>query len=81
MLALVAALFAVLLWAPPVAAEALGAEVKRALEGEKHIYVATRRADGTWSRLQAEYYPGRPIPAGFAPGSGSVAVPSPSAAS
>jgi PPOX class probable F420-dependent enzyme len=50
MLALVAALFAVLLWAPPVAAEALGAEVKRALEGEKHIYVATRRPDGTWSR-------------------------------
>ncbi|WP_431943370.1 ABC transporter substrate-binding protein [Micromonospora marina] len=38
-------------------------------------------ADGTWSRLQAEYYPGRPIPAGFEPGSGSVAVPSPSAAS
>ncbi|MEH0818868.1 MULTISPECIES: ABC transporter substrate-binding protein [Micromonospora] len=38
-------------------------------------------ADGTWSRLQAEYYPGRPIPADFTPGSGSVAVPSPSAAS
>ncbi|MEU4595051.1 ABC transporter substrate-binding protein [Micromonospora aurantiaca (nom. illeg.)] len=38
-------------------------------------------ADGTWSRLQAEYYPGRPVPAGFKPGSGSVAVPSPSAAS
>ncbi|WP_349876677.1 ABC transporter substrate-binding protein [Micromonospora sp. HUAS YX12] len=38
-------------------------------------------ADGTWSRLQAEYYPGRPIPADFKPGSGSVAVPSPSAAS
>ncbi|MGC4892433.1 ABC transporter substrate-binding protein [Micromonospora sp. DT31] len=38
-------------------------------------------ADGTWSRLQAEYYPGRPVPADFAPGSGSVAAPSPSAAS
>ncbi|WP_405089783.1 ABC transporter substrate-binding protein [Micromonospora sp. NBC_01392] len=38
-------------------------------------------ADGTWSRLQERYYPGRPIPAGFTPGSGSVAVPSPSAAS
>ena len=38
-------------------------------------------ADGTWSRLQAEYYPGRPVPADFKPGSGSVAVPSPSAAS
>ncbi|MEW2331369.1 ABC transporter substrate-binding protein [Micromonospora chersina] len=38
-------------------------------------------ADGTWSRLQAQYYPGRPIPADFKPGSGTVAVPSPSAAS
>ncbi len=38
-------------------------------------------ADGTWSRLQAQYYPGRPIPADFTPGSGTVAVPSPSAAS
>ncbi|ATO12731.1 amino acid ABC transporter substrate-binding protein [Micromonospora sp. WMMA2032] len=38
-------------------------------------------ADGTWSRLQAQYYPGRPIPADFTPGSGSVPVPSPSAAS
>ncbi|WBC16393.1 ABC transporter substrate-binding protein [Micromonospora sp. WMMA1998] len=38
-------------------------------------------ADGTWSRLQARYYPGRPIPADFTPGSGSVPVPSPSAAS
>ncbi|PTA45605.1 ABC transporter substrate-binding protein [Micromonospora sp. RP3T] len=38
-------------------------------------------ADGTWSRLQERYYPGRPIPADFTPGSGSVAVPSPSAAS
>ncbi|MEU3453474.1 ABC transporter substrate-binding protein [Micromonospora sp. NPDC006766] len=38
-------------------------------------------ADGTWSRLQEQYYPGRPIPADFKPGSGTVAVPSPSAAS
>ncbi|BFU45265.1 ABC transporter substrate-binding protein [Krasilnikovia sp. MM14-A1004] len=30
-------------------------------------------ADGTWKRLQAQYYPGRPIPAGFTPGSGSTA--------
>lgn len=36
-------------------------------------------ADGTWSRLQAQYYPGRPIPADFTPGSGAVPVPSPSA--
>ncbi|MFG1951700.1 ABC transporter substrate-binding protein [Micromonospora sp. NPDC048830] len=33
-------------------------------------------ADGTWSRLQAQYYPGRPIPADFKPGSGTVPVPS-----
>ncbi|TDC33763.1 amino acid ABC transporter substrate-binding protein [Micromonospora sp. 15K316] len=32
-------------------------------------------ADGTWSRLQAQYYPGRPIPADFKPGSGTVPVP------
>ncbi|PZF97385.1 ABC transporter substrate-binding protein [Micromonospora deserti] len=32
-------------------------------------------ADGTWSRLQAQYYPGRPVPAGFTPGSGTVAIP------
>ncbi|SCL44123.1 amino acid ABC transporter substrate-binding protein, PAAT family [Micromonospora citrea] len=38
-------------------------------------------ADGTWSRLQARYYPGRPIPADFKPGSGTVAVPSASASS
>ncbi|MEV4119860.1 ABC transporter substrate-binding protein [Micromonospora sp. NPDC049645] len=31
-------------------------------------------ADGTWSRLQAQYYPGRPIPADFTPGSGTVKV-------
>ncbi|MGW4502464.1 ABC transporter substrate-binding protein [Micromonospora sp. NPDC004336] len=36
-------------------------------------------ADGTWSRLQAQYYPGRPIPADFKPGSGTVPVPSASA--
>jgi len=33
-------------------------------------------ADGTWSRLQAQYYPGRPVPEDFKPGSGTVAVPS-----
>lgn len=33
-------------------------------------------ADGTWNRLQAQYYPGRPIPADFTPGSGTVATPS-----
>jgi polar amino acid transport system substrate-binding protein len=33
-------------------------------------------ADGTWSRLQAQYYPGRAIPAAFKPGSGTVPVPS-----
>ncbi|WFE49276.1 ABC transporter substrate-binding protein [Micromonospora sp. WMMD1155] len=45
-------------------------------------------ADGTWSRLQAQYYPGRPIPADFKPGSGAAtpsaatsAAPSASAAS
>jgi ABC-type amino acid transport substrate-binding protein len=31
-------------------------------------------ADGTWSRLQSQYYPGRPIPADFKPGSGAVTV-------
>ncbi|MFR9779780.1 ABC transporter substrate-binding protein [Micromonospora sp. MS34] len=38
-------------------------------------------ADGTWSRLQAQYYPGRPIPADFTPGSGSAPAASASAAS
>lgn len=37
-------------------------------------------ADGTWSRLQEQYYPGRPVPADFKPGSGSVPVPGASAA-
>lgn len=37
-------------------------------------------ADGTWSRLQAQWYPGRPIPADFAPGSGTVTAPSASVA-
>ncbi|GAA3038255.1 hypothetical protein GCM10020229_56910 [Kitasatospora albolonga] len=32
-------------------------------------------ADGTWTKLQQQYYPGRPIPEGFKPGSGSVAFP------
>ncbi|MGN9778141.1 ABC transporter substrate-binding protein [Micromonospora sp. H33] len=31
-------------------------------------------ADGTWTRLQQQYYPGRPIPADFKPGSGTVTV-------
>lgn len=31
-------------------------------------------ADGTWARLQEQYYPGREVPADFKPGSGSVAV-------
>ena len=30
--------------------------------------------DGTWTRLQEQYYPGRPIPTDFKPGSGTVAV-------
>ncbi|MFD0783917.1 ABC transporter substrate-binding protein [Micromonospora azadirachtae] len=38
-------------------------------------------ADGTWSRLQAQYYPGRPVPADFKPGSGTVAVPATPSAS
>jgi len=33
-------------------------------------------ADGTWNKLQAQYYPGRLIPDTFKPGSGTVAVPS-----
>ncbi|MEU2630934.1 ABC transporter substrate-binding protein [Kitasatospora sp. NPDC007106] len=32
-------------------------------------------ADGTWTRLQEQYYPGRPVPDGFKPGSGSVTHP------
>ena len=32
-------------------------------------------ADGTWTRLQEQYYPGRPIPADFRPGSGTVTYP------
>jgi polar amino acid transport system substrate-binding protein len=31
-------------------------------------------ADGTWAKLQAQYYPGRAIPADFKPGSGKVAI-------
>ncbi|MFE9424792.1 ABC transporter substrate-binding protein [Kitasatospora sp. NPDC006697] len=31
--------------------------------------------DGTWTRLQEQYYPGRPVPADFKPGSGSVEFP------
>ncbi|RLP87525.1 amino acid ABC transporter substrate-binding protein [Micromonospora sp. BL4] len=38
-------------------------------------------ADGTWSRLQAQYYPGRPVPADFKPGSGTVTVPAAPSAS
>lgn len=32
-------------------------------------------ADGTWTRLQEQYYLGRPVPDGFKPGSGSVSYP------
>ncbi|GAA1159096.1 ABC transporter substrate-binding protein [Kitasatospora gansuensis] len=38
-------------------------------------------ADGTWTRLQQQYYPGRAIPEGFKPGSGSVNYPPLAAAS
>ncbi|GAA2551652.1 hypothetical protein GCM10010435_22290 [Winogradskya consettensis] len=39
-------------------------------------------ADGTWKKLQEQYYPGRPIPDTFKPGSaGSAAAPSASAGS
>ncbi|GAA1983953.1 ABC transporter substrate-binding protein [Kitasatospora viridis] len=31
--------------------------------------------DGTWTKLQEQYYPGRAVPADFKPGSGSVAFP------
>lgn len=31
--------------------------------------------DGTWTRLQDQYYPGRPVPADFKPGSGNVSFP------
>jgi polar amino acid transport system substrate-binding protein len=31
--------------------------------------------DGTWTKLQNQYYPDRPVPASFKPGSGSVAFP------
>ena len=31
--------------------------------------------DGTWSKLQEQYYPGRPVPKDFKPGSGTVALP------
>ena len=30
--------------------------------------------DGTWAKLQKQYYPSREIPADFKPGSGSVAI-------
>lgn len=36
-------------------------------------------ADGTWTKLQQQYYPGRPIPETFKPGSGTVAPPGASA--
>lgn len=32
-------------------------------------------ADGTWTKLQEQYYPGRAVPADFKPGSGTVAFP------
>jgi polar amino acid transport system substrate-binding protein len=31
--------------------------------------------DGTWTKLQEQYYPGRAVPASFQPGSGTVKVP------
>lgn len=31
--------------------------------------------DGTWTKLQEQYYPGRAVPADFKPGSGTVKVP------
>jgi polar amino acid transport system substrate-binding protein len=31
--------------------------------------------DGTWTKLQEQYYPGRPVPKDFTPGSGKVAFP------
>jgi polar amino acid transport system substrate-binding protein len=31
--------------------------------------------DGTWTKLQNQYYPDRPVPASFKPGSGTVAFP------
>ncbi|MEE6259092.1 ABC transporter substrate-binding protein [Plantactinospora sonchi] len=31
--------------------------------------------DGTWTRLQEQYYPGRPVPETFKPGSGTVTYP------
>lgn len=31
--------------------------------------------DGTWTRLQQQYYPGRPVPPQFKPGSGTVTFP------
>lgn len=31
--------------------------------------------DGTWTRLQDQYYPGRAVPAGFKPGSGAAVYP------
>lgn len=37
-------------------------------------------ADGTWTKLQEQYYPGRPIPADFVPGSGQTKAPAVQAA-
>jgi polar amino acid transport system substrate-binding protein len=31
--------------------------------------------DGTWTRLQEQYYPGRPVPTAFKPGSGTIPFP------
>jgi polar amino acid transport system substrate-binding protein len=31
--------------------------------------------DGTWTKLQEQYYPGRPVPTDFKPGSGTVVFP------
>ncbi|MEV8375857.1 ABC transporter substrate-binding protein [Kribbella sp. NPDC056861] len=38
-------------------------------------------ADGTWTKLVEQYYPGRPVPETFKPGSGSVKFTAPKASS
>lgn len=37
-------------------------------------------ADGTWTKLAEQYYPGRPVPPNFKPGSGTVAFTAPKTA-
>jgi ABC-type amino acid transport substrate-binding protein len=58
--------------APTAYAVAKGSDrLREALNGALDEVIA----DGTWSRLQAQYYPGRPIPADFTPGSGRATAP------